>query len=472
MIEITPKFEQNSGKSLYIQLYEHIKVEILCGRIIAGEKLPSVRGLSQYLGISKNTVEGAYEQLIDEGYARSRQRSGLYVEEIEGSFDSGSIKSSFKTQNDEIKYKDIDFKYDFSNGQIDQDSFPYKIWRRIFNRCIDPRYKELLLYGEHQGDEDLRIQIAKYLHESRGVNCHYDQILIGSGTQQSLSMLCTILQETQRIVAMEEPGYRGARAVFTHYNFEVKPVHLKEDGISIEDIKKSKAKIVYITPSHQFPNGMVMPVAKRIKLLQWAFEEKGLIIEDDYDGEFRYHGKPIPSLQGLDTWGNTIYLGTFSKSLIPSIRISYMVLPERILEIYKQNYRIYEQPVPRINQKALQIFMEEGDWERHIRKMRNIYRKKHDTLLYAISTVIGSNVEIIGKDAGLHVLLKVKNNMDEQELIKSAELAKVMVSPTSIYWMNNEKSKSSIIFLGFGGIALSNICKGVELLNKAWFDNK
>lgn len=469
MIEIMPKFGQDSKTPLYMQLYEHIKNEILSGAAAPGSKLPSVRALAVHLDISKNTVEGAYEQLVAEGYVKSRERSGLYVEELEGRINDKTTDTHTKNRDKYVTDKVDSLKYDFSNGQIDGNSFPYKIWRRLLNQCLVPQHKELLLYGDHQGDEDLRNEIAKYLYESRGVNCNPEQILIGSGTQQSLSMLCNMLKGIEDCIAMEEPGYVGARAVFEHYGFNVTPVRLENDGISIEGIRESRAKIAYITPSHQFPCGMVMPVAKRLKLLQWASSENSIIIEDDYDGEFRYHGKPIPSLQGLDTSGRVIYLGTFSKSLIPSSRTSYMVLPESILKVYRQGYSIYEQPVPRINQKALQMFMEQGYWERHIRRMRSIYRKKHDGLVSSIRAMMGNNVQIIGEDAGLHILLKVENGMKEEELIESARKAEVKICPTSIYCINKENVLPSTIFLGFGGIEQEDIAEGIRLLSKVWF---
>jgi GntR family transcriptional regulator/MocR family aminotransferase len=214
---------------------------------------------------------------------------------------------------------------------------------------------------------------------------------------------------------------------------------------------------------------MVMPVTKRLMLLQWAKERNGFIIEDDYDGEFRYQGNPIPSLQALDTNGNVIYLGTFSKSLIPSVRISYLVLPEKLLQIYKKNYSIYEQPVCRLNQKALQLFMEQGFWNRHIKKVRNIYKKKHDLLISSINDILGDKVEIIGKDAGLHILLKVNNGMKEIELINAAYLVQVCVSPVSPYWFNKRNADASVVFIGFAGIKLETIPEGIAQLKKCWF---
>jgi GntR family transcriptional regulator/MocR family aminotransferase len=474
MIEITPKLnEQNRIEPLYFQLYQYFKSEIQSGRIPSGVRLPSIRTLSNYLNISRNTVETTYQQLIAEGYVESRPRIGLYVIELESEMilplskiDSSQFSLSRKVSENLSKEQ---YLYDFSYGKIDLDNFPYSIWKKFTNKCLNDNQRDLLLYGNPQGEIGLRNELAKYLHQSRGVLCSSDQIIIGAGTQQTLSLLCQLIGLNKQSIAMEEPGYDGARAVFENHGFQVKSILLEEDGINLEQLQQDGSKLVYITPSHQFPNGMVMPISKRIKLLQWAEEHNGYIIEDDYDGEFRYHGKPIPSLQGLDPKGNVIYLGTFSKSLLPSIRLSYMVLPETLLKRYLENFQIYEQPVSRIHQKTLQHFMENGYWSRHIRKMRNIYHKKQITILSSIKKIMGQKVEVIGKDSGLHILLKVRNNMSEKELIESAKKVGVKVCPTSRYYINNKNFIVPMILLGFGGLTEDEINQGIKILNEAWF---
>lgn len=468
MIEITPQLNSNIKESLYAQLYRYIKNEILCGNLNAGEKLPSIRHLAKYLNISKNTVVVAYEQLLAEGYVKSIAKSGVFVAKLQNDYGDDISK----------KYNDLfiistiseksKIKYDLRNAQTEVSSFPFSIWRRLMNHCIHSDFSELLSYGDHQGEEGLRVAISRYLYLSRGVKCNPEQIIIGAGTQQTLTILSLILKHIGNDIGFEEPGYNGAREVFLHHNYNVIPIELDLDGINISLINKSSAKIAYITPSHQFPCGMVMPVAKRLRLLQWAQDNNGYIIEDDYDGEFRYHGKPIPALQGLDKSGRVIYLGTFSKSLIPSIRISYMILPHTLTQIYASHYKIYEQPVSRVDQRLLQLFMEQGYWDKHIRRMRIIYKRKHDLLINSLNEELGDKVEVIGKEAGLHILLKVKNGMNEKELIQTALNAQIGVSPTSIYWMDKSRERSDIIFIGFGGIALEEIKESVSVLKKCW----
>ncbi|MEK1830276.1 PLP-dependent aminotransferase family protein [Priestia megaterium] len=262
--------------------------------------------------------------------------------------------------------------------------------------------------------------MADYLYQSRGVQCSAEQIVIGAGTQYLTSLICYMMGK-QASYGLEEPGYHYARYVFENSGGEIKPILLDEKGISILQLKQSGAKVAYVTPSHQFPLGTIMPISRRMELIEWARQENGFIIEDDYDGEFRYEGKPIPSLQGLDNKGRVIYMGTFSKSLIPSIHLSYMVLPSTLLTRYKANFTVYQQTVSRIHQHSLMLFMESGGWERHINKLRNVYKKKHSALLNAIKNIMDEHVKIIGAGAGLHILLEPNNKMSEKELIESAK---------------------------------------------------
>jgi GntR family transcriptional regulator/MocR family aminotransferase len=240
----------------------------------------------------------------------------------------------------------------------------------------------------------------------------------------------------------------------------------------VKELKESGADAVYITPSHQFPVGMVMPIARRLELLEWAAETNGYIIEDDYDGEFRYKGKPIPALQGLDQDDRVIYTGTFSKSLMPSLRISYAVLPHRLLTSYMKHCGLFKQPVSRLHQNTLFLFMKEGHWERHLNKMRTAYRKKQALLLDCLTTIMGERVDVIGEHSGLHILLKVKKGMSEQKLIEAAAKQGVTIYPTSIYYHSAGENNTPYVLLGFAGLSDGEIKTGVNLLFKAWFEQK
>lgn len=466
MLDISLKLE-NSNIPVYMQIYEYIKSEILLNRIPYKTKLPSIRNLSIHLGVSKNTVNSAYQQLISEGYVKSHNRSGLFIEDINNNIIDKPIKT-YSNYNIDISSQGH-IKYDFSNGQIDVSSFPYSIFKKILSDSINSESSEILLYGEHQGDYSFREKIAEYIHHSRGVICNPEQIILGSGTQQSLSLLSLILKEEFSSLGFEEPGYNGARNVFIHNNIEIIPIPLEEDGINISSLYESNVLATYVTPSHQFPMGMVMPISKRLKLLKWAEEKDGIIIEDDYDGEFRYKGKPIPSLQGLDTNNRVIYIGTFSKSLMPSIRISYLILPLKYLNIYKDKFKIYEQSVPRILQNTIETFMEKGYWDKHIRRCRVLYKKKHEILISSLKEIMGSSISIIGEDSGLHLLIEVKTKLSLEELLKRALIFNVKVNSTKVYWYNYPNESFPVIFICFAGIKLELIYDGIKRLKEAWY---
>lgn len=466
MFEIMPDLDSNKNAPLYIQLYEYIKHEIQTGTIKPEEKLPSKRKLSKHLGISQNTIQTAYEQLCAEGYIESKPRKGLFVINIEDELLHCPIPevTSMSNNADNTESENM---IDFSSGKIDLDSFPYSIWKKLTIQSILEDQNSILYLGEPQGDGRLREEIAKYLFQSRGVTCLAEQIIIGAGTQFLLILLCMLIGKEYGY-AIENPGFYRARNVFKDQGIDVLPVSMDESGICMEELRKSASKVVYITPSHQFPNGMIMPVSRRLELLKWCEENCGYIIEDDYDSEFRYKGKPIPSLQGLDTSGSVIYLGTFSKSFIPSVRMSYLVLPPSLMQRYQESCAIYKQTVSRLHQDTLYRFMKEGYWSRHINKMRTVYRKKHKTLLTAIANHMGGKVEIIGENAGLHILLKVKNGMSEADLIKTAYEGKVKVYPTSICYVQEEMGTFPSVLLGFGGLKESQIEEGIKLLKTAW----
>ncbi|WP_411679691.1 PLP-dependent aminotransferase family protein [Clostridium thailandense] len=468
MLEIMPVWDYSKNTPLYVQLYKYVKYQIQIGTIKPETKLPSKRKLSNYLGISQNTVKTAYEQLCAEGYIESKPRIGMFVTKLEDNlfysvpFNNKPIKS-IKSNND------FEYLIDFNSGHIDLDFFPYSTWRKLTAQSLYSDQSDLLLIGEEQGEECLRKEISKYVFESRGVKCIPEQIVIGTGTQYLMLLLCMMLGKTYSY-AIENPGFHRAKYVFKDQGINVYPIPIDEDGICIEALKRSTAKVVYVTPSHQFPHGMVMPISRRLELLKWCEENCGYIIEDDYDSEFRYRGKPIPSLQGLDNKGNVIYMGTFSKSLIPSIRISYLVLPPKLSQKYKEHYKEYKQTVSKLHQNTLYRFMKEGYFSIHINKMRTLYRKKHIILLSSIEKYMKEKTEIIGSSSGLHILLKVKNGMTEEELIQSARKVKIKVYPTSVYYDGHNAKEFPLILLGFGGVKESQIEEGIRMLEEVWFN--
>ncbi|PLR97549.1 MocR-like pyridoxine biosynthesis transcription factor PdxR [Bacillus sp. T33-2] len=463
-MELLPILDRERKESLYIQLYHFLKNAIETGELSAGQKIPSIRQLSTALNISKNTVESAYQQLIAEGYMESKPRSGIEVAVIDEM--AGNVGISYH-EGEQKAPESVSVLYDFQYGDIEETRFPYAKWKKALNEAVRMNGHEMLLYGEKQGDPGLRKQIADYLYRARGVECSPGQIVLCAGTQHTISYICQMLSLPGKTVGFEDPGYDGVRAVFQNHGCNVVPVSLEEDGINIAKLAASQAEMVYVTPSHQFPLGMVMPVQKRNRLLQWAADAESYIIEDDYDSEFRYQGQPVPSLKSLDKQGRVIYLGTFSKAFLPGTRLSYLVLPEQILRLYQSKMANYNQAVPPVIQNALSLFIQNGDFERHIRKMRKIYQDKHKTLLSEISRQFGDNCEVIGQKAGLHILLDVKGRC-KRDLIEKAMSVHVRVYDPAKYWLDEEECPGSLIMLGFGGLSTSQIAEGIVRLKEIW----
>lgn len=472
MLDISPHLVEGSD-ALYLQLYRYFCVEIQSRRLPSGTRLPSVRSLSHHLRVSKTTVETAYHQLLAEGYLESRERSGFYVVDVEwaGPVSVGQAKAKKRELTPAAEGRSeaaLLIHYDFHQAQVDADHFPFELWRRYTNQCMQRENQSVLYYGDRQGELSLREEIARYLRQARGVQATAEQIVIGAGTQIMITLLGLLFGLRGQAVAMENPGYNGVRAVFQHFGFAIQPIPLEEDGIDVEELEKSGARLVYITPSHQDPTGIVMPYAKRLKLLHWANQTESYIMEDDYDGEFRYSGRPIPSLQGLDTEGRVIYLGTFSKALLPTIRISYMVLPHSLLSIYQNRLVEFDQSASRIHQETLALFMKHGDWARHIRKMRTLYRKKHEAMLRILQEELGAHIRITGQDAGMSVTVEVHSACSSKELAKIAEAAGIRVHPACHKWINPVSNALPAFQFGFGGQSIEDIEDGIRLLSKVW----
>jgi len=412
--------DHNNQEPLYKQLYKQIRADVLAGKMPAHAKLPSVRDLAVELSTSRNTVDGAYQELSAEGYIYSKQRSGFFVSALEQIVAPLSLEHEPRKQSRSQQSSPC-FAYDFHPARLDPASFPAAQWRTCFLECLRESSREFSQYGDPQGDWGLRTNIQQYLGRSRGVICEPEQIVICAGLQYSLDLVAQLLKEKHSTVAVENPGYHLPRAVFRNNRFNIVPVSSSSGGIDLDALRTSGSTIAYVTPSHQLPMGHVMPVANRLGLIDWAESGDNLIIEDDYDSELRYHGKPIPSLQGLRPHGNIIYMGTFSKVLSPALRLSYMVLPRSLLASFREQYRDYFSSVSLLEQKTMTKFMELGHWVRHVRRMRIIYQKKHDAMLKAIEHCYGNRATVVGQGAGLHVVMQLQDeNPGETEIIRRA----------------------------------------------------
>lgn len=463
MRELTVFIDSNSKIPVYEQIYTYIKKEITNGHLVTGEALPSSRSLAESLQISRSTVLMAYDQLLAEGYIETKPQKGYYVMEIEKGFGNNDVQEEKVSKKDEKKK----FLIDFSPVGIETNNFPYNEWRKISRQIYAPENADLFDKGDIRGDYTLRKNISDYLRKSRGVNASPEMIVITAGHECALMMLNFLLDKGE--FAMENPAYSKVYKTLEMYGRKVIPINLDEYGIDMEQLEKSNANIVYVTPSHQYPMGIVMSAGRRHELLQWAMKGSSrYIIEDDYDSEFRYRGKPIPALQGIDTSEKVIYIGTFSKSISPGLRMSYMVLPHRLMTHFMEKFSFCSNTVSATDQRMVAMFMESGGFERHLGRMRNIYKNKHSAMLSELKT--WENVEIMGENAGAHMLLKVRNGMTENELIRKAEEADIRVYALSDCYIDADckANTDSIVILGYAKLDDITIIRGLSILKKQW----
>ena len=442
---------------LYEQLYEGIKGAIIQKKINVGEKLPSKRKLSDFLNISQTTIELAYAQLLAEGYISAKARVGYFVEDLDELpyVEKHTILPKIPTQKPT-------YTYDFNPSGIDIEHFPFSTWRKYARDLYDTAHADLLLTGEAQGEFALRQEIATYLYQSRGVECSPEQIVIGSGTEQLLPMLIRLFEEAT-VFALEHPGYPSVDRILRQHGRSVFPINVDDEGIIVNELEKSNADVVYVTPSHQFPTGAILSATRRTQLLNWAAASPTrYIIEDDYDSEFRYTGKPIPALQALNGKDKVIYMSTFTKSLMPSLRLAYFVLPPSLLAIYQRVFTYYTSTVPRFDQHIVANFMRDGHFSKHLNRMRKIYRKKHNALIDAFTHY--PQVRITGSQAGMHILLALEGN--EQQLWQSAKTQGIGVYPLSQYLLQPAHYADARFLIGFG--QLYDINQAVDALMKVW----
>lgn len=464
---IVPLYAQDK-RPLYEQIYQYIKDEIREGRLAAGTRLPSTRVLADNLKVSRSTTQMAYEQLLSEGYIEAVACRGYFVAGIEELVEvKGQPEGLFVPEPSE---NHAQYRVDFSPRGIDLDSFPFNTWRKISKNTLVDDNKAMFAGGDPQGERPLRAAIGSYLHSARGVNVTPEQIVIGAGSEYLWLLLSQILGMKHRI-AMENPTYKQAYRVFNGMGYPVVPVEMDRYGMDVGQLLTSGADVAYVMPAHQYPTGIVMPVKRRQELLSWAYSGEGrYLIEDDYDSEFRYKGKPIPALQGMDTGGRVIYIGTFSKSIAPAIRVGFLVLPPPLVPVYRKKAGFYASTVSRIDQNILYQFITQGHYERHLNRMRAVYKGKHDALLMGLRPLEGQ-FEIFGEYAGLHVLLTHRRGMSEEELVRRALAQGVKVYGMSGNFIHPEHGRyPSTVMLGYASLTEEKIAAGTELLRKAWSD--
>lgn len=453
-----------SGKTpMYEQIYLSIKRDIADGKIPCGERLPSTRLLAANLNVSRFTVDLAYEQLVSEGYIQARAGSGFFVCDLSDLLLGTAVseKKADCKEEPKTKYKLI---ADFSPFAVDPANFPYNNWKKR-NREVMDVTRDVLVAREAAGDQGLRETIANYLYHARGVNCTPEQILVGAGNEYLLLLLTQILG-SGRTVLMEDPTYIQAYEVLRHAGMEVCVGETDEQGLVGSQLKKRTVDMIYVMPSHQFPMGTVMPLPRRQELLDWAAGKNGrYLIEDDHDSEFRYVGKPILSLQGSDRNDRVIYLGTFSKSISPALRMSYMVLPKHLSDCFYSRFGFYTSTVPTGQQLAVRAFMESGEFERHLNRMRRVYKKKHDRLMNELRKRPWV-LAVRGENAGLHLVVDVDTSYTEEALVAALFAEGVRVYGLNDYRIGEKQNDTVTLLLGFGGLSEEQIIRGLEVMDE------
>lgn len=453
----------NKKTPIYEQLYEHIKEDILSGEIASGEKLPSKRKLSVHLKISVMTVETAYEQLISEGYIYSLPKSGYYANNIEKSISLTPSETNSIPVRENLTRSD--YKYEFKTNAVDTENFPFSVWAKLMREVLRDKDKELLNKSEPKGLYLLRIEIAKYLKSYRGINCQPEQIIVGAGSEYLINLIIQLLGEKKKY-AVENPGYHKIAKILSAYNINTEYLPLDDSGVSMEHLIYSDINVLHVSPSHQFPTGIITPIKRRYEILNWAAEKDGYIIEDDYDSEFRYNGKPIPALQSLDNNSKVIYMNTFAKSLAPSLRISYMVLPWELVFKFDKEFKFYSNTVSCFEQYTLAKFMKGGHFERHINRMRNIYKTRINTIKNCIAN-LSDEIIIKGENTGLHIVLELNNNINIKRLIEQAKEKGIYLTDINDYYFKGLHPKPALV-LGYTGIKCDNIIKAFDLLSDIW----
>lgn len=471
MKAIIPNIDENSKRPYYLQLYDYIKESVLSGEMCEDEKLPSLRSLSRSLGLSMTTVELAYSQLSVEGYIYSRPQSGYYIGSVlpaqmgsgisagsplapaplSGSANSSPLDVTLEAQAPEFYY--------------DPDCFDFNKWKKCVNKVIT-EYSPLLFFeSDPQGEMALRYEIAKYLYQSRGVICDPHQIVISAGTQQITNHLANILKKMSiGHVAVEEPGYMPVNNIFRDRGFSITPVKVGASGIAIEKLPSNIRSAVYVSPSNQVPTGAVMPIGRRYELLEWAIKNNSIIMEDDYDSELRYFGKPIPALQGLDTKGTVVYLGSFSTTLFSSIKISYMVLPPAMADIFRSIRTDYTQTCSKMEQLTLALFMERGFYQTNIKKLRTLYSQKLQTVVRCLTTDF---TKPTNTSSGINIIVGINCRKSADRLCADAKALGIAAIPTTAYTGEGRAPSTSLI-LYYNQIPLEAIPEAMDGLLKAW----
>jgi len=483
-LDVVIELADDPGRPAYQRLAEAIREGILSGRFHPGERLPPTRTLATDLSLARNTVLEAYEQLMAEGYLAARHGSGTFVapdlpdQAFRAPPPNGQIPANAQVDGGalsrfgervvageagaQMQRDEGSSTYDFRYGTPSLEEFPIDAWRTLTKRVLDYPPKELLGYGPTEGLPRLREALARYLQRSRGVRCTPDQVLIVNGSQQALDLAARVLLDPGDRVAIEEPCYPGARAVFAANGGSLVPVPVDQEGIVVEAMP-GEAKAAYVTPSHQFPSGAVMSATRRLELLDWARKADATVIEDDYDSEFRYEGRPLAALQGLDQAGRVIYTGTLSKVLLPALRLGYLVAPPGLQPAITGAKWLTDRHVALLYQAVLALFIDEGHFERHLRRMRKVYERRRAVLLESFDTFFADRARVTGTESGMHVLVHLEHVRDAEAFIEEAGRRGVGIYSARPYY-TLEPPQGASFLMGYSSVSEEGIREGIRLL--------
>lgn len=458
---LTYSFVDLGSDSLYEHLYKCIKKDVINGQLRPGERLPSKRSFAKHLDISVITVENAYAQLIAEGYIYSIPKKGYFVADL-SSVPSRKVESGLEAPT--VQPAKEAYFADFLSNHTHADNFPFSIWAKLMREVLSQEHEALLIPPPPGGIMPLRRAIAKHLLSFRGMHVAPEQIIIGAGTEYLYELLIQLLGR-DKVVGLENPGYKKISQIYESNDVRRCYIRLDADGLDVRQLEETSTDIVHLSPSHHYPTGIVTPVSRRYELLGWASKsEERYIIEDDYDCEFRLLGKPIPALQSIDVSEKVIYMNTFTKSLASTIRISYMVLPEHLLQRFYEKLGFYACTVSNFEQYTLARFLEDGYFEKHINRMRSYYRSQRDRLIDAIKkSPLSSHAAICEEDAGLHFLLKIDTAMTDEELLQKAQTVGIRLTCLSQYYQEGEPATHTLV-INYSAIQPDRIEEAVSRL--------
>ena len=458
---LTYDLEQRGSLARYDYLYRCIREDILSGQLRPGERLPSKRSLAAHLNTAVVTVENAYAQLEAEGYLYAREKKGYYVAAVEVRTLEGEPPGQ---QPEQVQPQ---WLLDLGGLGSGTEGFPFSLWARLTRRVLTQRGEQLLRATPPNGVMELRQAISRHLYHVRGISAAPEQIVVGAGTEYLYNLLVQLLGR-DRMYGLEDPGYSKAERIYTLSGARCLSLPVDEGGIPLEELEPSGCQVLHISPNHQFPTGAVTPISRRQGMLRWAERETGrYIIEDDYDSEFRFTGRPIPTLQSIDRADKVLYVNTFSRTLAPSLRIGYLVLPRTLLKDYESRLGFYSSTVPAIEQYTLALFLEEGHFERHLNRMRVFYRNRRDQVIAAIGrSPLAGRCRVMGEEAGLHFLLQLDTSLEDARLEEAARKKGIRLSFLTQYERVPGRAGAHTLVVSYPGLDGERLEAGLETLAK------